>query len=98
MTEIIQKIVDKLLQYSTKIHFMFMDEKTMKKILVIYPEASCQILTPSNSKTIDYVITVGGDGTILYTAKELKHTTPPFLSFQKGTLGFLCRFATNQIN
>ena len=43
-------------------------------------------------------MTVGGDGTILYTAKELKETTPPFLSFQKGTLGFLCKFKIDQIS
>ena len=56
----------------------------------------CQIF--SVNVNLDYVITVGGDGTILYTAKELKYVTPPFLSFQKGTLGFLCKFTTEEID
>lgn len=41
---------------------------------------------------LNLVVTVGGDGTILYTAKEFDKLTPPFLTFQKGTLGFLCKF------
>lgn len=47
---------------------------------------------------IDYVITFGGDGTILYSAKIFKKHQPIFLTFQMGTLGFLCKFSLSQLN
>ena len=37
VTEIIHKIVNKLFQHSPNIKLIFMDEKTMNKILIIYP-------------------------------------------------------------
>ena len=64
---IIQKIVKRLLSYSTSTLFFFMDEKTMKKIFSISPSTKCFLFSPTVN--LDYVITVGGDGTILYTAK-----------------------------
>lgn len=47
---------------------------------------------------MEYVVTFGGDGTILYAAKIFKKHNPVFLTFKMGTLGFLCRFTLNQIS
>ena len=48
--------------------------------------------TCKHEKLINYIVTFGGDGTILYGAKFFTGKMPPIISFMKGTLGFLCRF------
>lgn len=41
---------------------------------------------------IDFVITLGGDGTVLYASWLFQHIVPPVLSFALGSLGFLTKF------
>ncbi len=41
---------------------------------------------------IDFVIAVGGDGTILHVSSLFEKEVPPILSFSMGTLGFLMPF------
>jgi len=40
-------------------------------------------------KIVDFVITLGGDGTILHTSSLFPKEVPPIISFSLGTLGFL---------
>eukprot|EP00833_Pecoramyces_ruminatium_P016494 jgi/Orpsp1_1/1190526/evm.model.d7180000079560.1 len=40
-------------------------------------------------KIVDFVITLGGDGTILHTSSLFPEVVPPIISFSLGTLGFL---------
>ncbi|KAI8912548.1 ATP-NAD kinase-like domain-containing protein [Gorgonomyces haynaldii] len=48
---------------------------------------------------IDFVITLGGDGTILYTAWLFQHSqVPPILPFHLGSLGFLTAFPISDIS
>ncbi|KAK4137882.1 ATP-NAD kinase [Trichocladium antarcticum] len=42
--------------------------------------------------TFDFVITLGGDGTVLYASWLFQHIVPPVLSFALGSLGFLTKF------
>jgi NAD+ kinase len=52
----------------------------------------------SNSEAIDFIITLGGDGTILYTAWLFQHSqVPPVLPFHLGSLGFLTVFNIRDI-
>lgn len=41
---------------------------------------------------VDLIITMGGDGTVLYAAWLFQRVTPPILPFHLGTLGFLTVF------
>jgi NAD kinase len=44
-------------------------------------------------KKIDFIITLGGDGTILWAAKQFNGSyVPPLISFAHGSLGYLCNF------
>lgn len=45
---------------------------------------------------VDFVITLGGDGTLLFASSLFPKTMPPVLSFHMGTLGFLTPFCANQ--
>lgn len=49
-------------------------------------------------RTVDAVVTLGGDGTILHAASLFSSTyVPPILSFSLGTLGFLLPFSNPPI-
>ncbi|CAG8465318.1 655_t:CDS:10 [Diversispora eburnea] len=41
---------------------------------------------------VDFIITLGGDGTILHTSSLFDQAVPPVISFSMGTLGFLLQF------
>jgi NAD+ kinase len=43
----------------------------------------------------DLVLTLGGDGTVLYTSYLFQRVVPPILSFSLGSLGFLTNFEFN---
>lgn len=45
---------------------------------------------------MDFVITLGGDGTLLFASSLFPKTMPPVLSFHMGTLGFLTPFSATQ--
>ncbi|CUS08301.1 unnamed protein product [Tuber aestivum] len=42
--------------------------------------------------TFDFVITLGGDGTVLYASWLFQKVVPPVFSFALGSLGFLTKF------
>ncbi|KAK0507707.1 hypothetical protein JMJ35_009596 [Cladonia borealis] len=42
--------------------------------------------------TFDFVVTLGGDGTLLYASWLFQKIVPPVLSFALGSLGFLTKF------
>ncbi|KAI9885698.1 MAG: hypothetical protein M1823_002514 [Watsoniomyces obsoletus] len=44
------------------------------------------------SEKFDLVLTLGGDGTVLYTSWLFQRVVPPVLSFNLGSLGFLTNF------
>ena len=46
--------------------------------------------------TFDFVITLGGDGTVLYASWLFQRVVPPVLSFALGSLGFLTKFDFHQ--
>lgn len=47
-------------------------------------------MTPLSKMKTDFVITIGGDGTILRTSMALPKPEPPILAVNKGVRGFLC--------
>ncbi|KAI9683854.1 MAG: hypothetical protein M1829_004188 [Trizodia sp. TS-e1964] len=49
-------------------------------------------LAARHPHTFDFVITLGGDGTVLYASWLFQRIVPPVLSFSMGSLGFLTKF------
>jgi NAD kinase len=43
-------------------------------------------------RIVDFVVTLGGDGTILHVSSLFNGRVPPIVSFSMGTLGFLLPF------
>lgn len=50
----------------------------------------------SHPEKFDLVLTLGGDGTVLFTSWLFQRVVPPILSFALGSLGFLTNFEFNQ--
>ncbi|KAF9574784.1 NAD(+) kinase [Mortierella alpina] len=46
----------------------------------------------NSAKQIHLAVTLGGDGTVLYTAWMFQHRVPPIVAFHLGSLGFLTNF------
>ncbi|KAK2754518.1 hypothetical protein FQN54_006919 [Arachnomyces sp. PD_36] len=49
-------------------------------------------LAHDHPHTFDFAITLGGDGTVLYTSWLFQRIVPPVMSFSLGSLGFLTKF------
>ncbi|TPX66365.1 NAD+ kinase [Spizellomyces sp. 'palustris'] len=61
------------------------------------PSEKLQFWTPQfcsskSASCVDFVITLGGDGTVLYAAWMFQKKCPPILPFRLGSLGFLTTF------
>jgi NAD+ kinase len=53
-------------------------------------------LTKKRPHTFDFIVTLGGDGTVLYASWLFQRVVPPVLSFALGSLGFLTKFDFDQ--
>ncbi|KAF9580960.1 hypothetical protein BGW38_002197, partial [Lunasporangiospora selenospora] len=51
-------------------------------------------LCAQEAHLIDFVVTLGGDGTVLFTSWLFQSIVPPILPFSAGSLGFLTPFPT----
>ncbi|KAL1839202.1 hypothetical protein VTJ49DRAFT_1791 [Mycothermus thermophilus] len=60
----------------------------LAKRLRFWDEGMCR----ARPHTFDFVITLGGDGTVLYASWLFQRIVPPVLSFALGSLGFLTKF------
>ena len=73
-----------------------------KKVKLIVSKAICDLLHPQESATLtltetdvqtvqlaDVIVVMGGDGTILYTARISKNNPKPVLGVNSGRLGFM---------
>src|SRR5690606_6310390 len=61
--------------------------ETLAKRLRFWDEDMCR----ARPHTFDFVITLGGDGTVLYASWLFQRIVPPVLSFALGSLGFLTK-------
>ncbi|KAJ4010267.1 hypothetical protein NW752_004941 [Fusarium irregulare] len=61
---------------------------TLNKRLRYWDENMCR----TRPHTFDFVISLGGDGTVLYASWLFQRIVPPVLSFALGSLGFLTKF------
>lgn len=52
----------------------------------------CSNTNPDSINEVDLIITLGGDGTILYASTLFQQSCPPVLAMNMGSLGFLCPF------
>ncbi|TVY88993.1 NAD(+) kinase [Lachnellula willkommii] len=63
-------------------------DKKLEKRLRYWTDDMCR----TRPHTFDFVVTLGGDGTVLYASWLFQRIVPPVLSFALGSLGFLTKF------
>ncbi|TVY37153.1 NAD(+) kinase [Lachnellula subtilissima] len=63
-------------------------DKKLEKRLRYWTNDMCR----NRPHTFDFVVTLGGDGTVLYASWLFQRIVPPVLSFALGSLGFLTKF------
>jgi NAD+ kinase len=63
-------------------------DKEVSKRLKYWTDEMCR----SRPHTFDFIVTLGGDGTVLYASWLFQRIVPPVLSFSLGSLGFLTKF------
>lgn len=50
-------------------------------------------LSDEFKESVSFIVTLGGDGTILWASKQFSgECVPPLITFDQGSLGFLCNF------
>ncbi|OWP07255.1 ATP-NAD kinase [Marssonina coronariae] len=64
------------------------DQVKIAKRLQYWSNEMCRI----RPHAFDFVVTLGGDGTVLYASWLFQRIVPPVLSFALGSLGFLTKF------
>lgn len=75
------------------------DHESLRRI---YPEKSSLLkfwdkkFAFKNPEKFDLVLTLGGDGTVLYVSNLFQRVVPPVISFALGSLGFLTNFQFEQ--
>ncbi len=85
----IEKIADRIVNFLRE-----------NDINVFVDAGSCTLLHTSTEAVdiedfdVDFVITIGGDGTILYTLSRLKNRETPLFCVNRGTVGFLTESST----
>jgi NAD+ kinase len=64
------------------------DNGKLEKRLQYWSNKMCR----ERPHSFDFVVTLGGDGTVLYASWLFQRIVPPVLSFALGSLGFLTKF------
>lgn len=67
------------------------EEKKLDRRLRYWTNEMCR----TRPHTFDFIVTLGGDGTVLYASWLFQRIVPPVLSFALGSLGFLTKFDYN---
>ncbi|KAI5820377.1 ATP-NAD kinase-like domain-containing protein [Pyronema omphalodes] len=80
--------VDKKLQRSQRFNARGVEEMGHGEKLKYWTPEMCW----SEPERFDLVLTLGGDGTVLFTSWLFQRVVPPVLSFSLGSLGFLTNF------
>ncbi len=78
------KLAEELSDYLTKKNLTVQIEDTLKGKVSVKAE-----FTPLKSIITDFLITIGGDGTILRTSMAIPKPEPPILAINMGVRGFL---------
>jgi NAD+ kinase len=71
---------------------LYSQDSRFKDMLCFWTPALCL----ERPEMFDLVVTLGGDGTVLYTSWLFQRIVPPVLAFSLGSLGFLTNFDFEQ--
>lgn len=99
--EKLSSIASKLIRGLQKENISFLVEKNLSSLLrkkskINLPSALIKTNTQLVSKS-NFIISIGGDGTFLYTAKVVRNSNVPIIGVNLGKLGFLAEIPSDKI-
>jgi NAD+ kinase len=84
--------VKEIIEHLEKENFKFVLSDSFLKYKNEFKSGTIFLPHDELSNTCDMVISIGGDGTMLHTAYEIRNSTTPILGVNVGKLGFLAEF------
>ena len=90
-------VISSLRKASLEFEINFLSYEIIKKNKSIIIEEKIKTYTKID-ETFDFVLAIGGDGTILESAKLIGKMSTPIIGLNKGRLGFLANSNTDDIN
>ena len=90
-------VINSLRKASLKFEINDLSYEILKKNKSIIIEEKIKTYTKID-ETFDFVLAIGGDGTILESAKLIGKMSTPVIGLNKGRLGFLANSNTDDIN
>jgi len=88
-------LVSWLKRRSVKVFFQEEQVKLVEKI--INPSSFECLVSDSKFKSIDLIITLGGDGTLIGLSRRGSKSTPPIFGVNMGHLGFITEFSKSEL-
>ena len=73
--------------------FLIHEKERIQKIFLKIPSKVQFFSLEEAQKNSDLIITLGGDGTLIGTARKLKRKAPPLFGINLGKLGFISEFS-----
>ncbi|KAL4493984.1 hypothetical protein ABPG72_022001 [Tetrahymena utriculariae] len=98
-SQVIKQFKDKQCTFYVENHSLqkFKDQ-LIKDQLSEFVDALTEFNSQNHESIIDIIVTLGGDGTILYTMSHFQNRySPPIIAIEKGTLGFMCMYNIQNI-
>ncbi len=77
------QLAKEICSFFTKKNIQVVSDKKFSKTL------GCKPITPSNKKKIQFLIALGGDGSILHIAHKYQDLNKPIVGINLGTIGFM---------
>ena len=90
-------VISSLRKASIEFEINYLSYEILKKNKSIIIEEKIKTYTKID-ETFDFVLAIGGDGTILESAKLIGKMSTPIIGLNKGRLGFLTNSNTDDIN
>ena len=90
-------VISSLRKASIEFEINYLSYEILKKNKSIIIEEKIKTYTKID-ETFDFVLAIGGDGTILESAKLIGKMSTPIIGLNKGRLGFLANSSTDDIN
>ena len=90
-------VISSLRKASIEFEINYLSYEILKKNKSIIIEEKIKTYTKID-ETFDFVLAIGGDGTILESAKLIGKISTPIIGLNKGRLGFLANSNTDDIN
>ena len=90
-------VISSLRKASIEFEINYLSYEILKKNKSIIIEEKIKTYTKID-ETFDFVLAIGGDGTILESAKLIGKMSTPIIGLNKGRLGFLANSNTDDIN